>query len=171
MTRGDNLDILVDAPAWTTEIDNIEAMCRAAIRAALAVAPAYRRGQAISVLLTDDAAMRRFNLSYRGQDKATNVLSFPARAEAEDAGVENLGQPPWLGDIAVGLEAAMREAEDEDKPLADHVCHLIVHGTLHLLGYDHEDDADARIMERLEAQVLVGLGVPDPYDPLMERDR
>lgn len=170
MTPSDSLDILVDAPAWTTDIDDVEALCRRAVGAALAEAPADRRGRAISVLFTDDAAMRRLNRTYRGQDRATNVLSFPAHAGDGEA-PDPAGEPPWLGDIAVGLEAAKREAEDEGKPLADHVCHLIVHGMLHLLGYDHEDDADARIMERLEAQVLAGLGVPDPYDTLMERDR
>lgn len=170
MTPSDNLDILVDAPGWTAKFDDIEALCRRAILAALAVAPADRRQPAISVLFTGDATMRRLNRTYRGQDKATNVLSFPAGPE-DEGGDDRPSPAPWLGDIAVGLEAAMREAEDEGKAPADHVCHLIVHGTLHLLGYDHGDDADARVMEQLETQVLAGLGVPDPYEPLMERDR
>jgi probable rRNA maturation factor len=166
MTPSDNFDILVDVPGWTTAFDDIEALCRRAIHAALALAPEDRRDQGVSVLLTGDATMRRLNRSYRGQDKPTNVLSFPAAAEPGEGGADrHRGEPPLLGDIAVGLEAAMREAEDEGKPLADHVCHLIVHGTLHLLGYDHEDDADARIMERLETGVLAGLCVPDPYHP------
>ena len=166
MTPEGNLDILVDVPGWTAAFDDIESLCRRAVGAAMAVAPEAWRGHAVSLLLTDDETMRRLNRSYRGQDQATNVLSFPAAAEPEEqSGAPHPGDARWLGDIAVGLEAAVREAEDEEKPLADHVCHLIVHGTLHLLGYDHEDDAEAGIMERLETRVLAGLGVPDPYHP------
>jgi probable rRNA maturation factor len=174
MTPRNNLDILIDAPGWTTRFDDIEALCRRAIDAALAAAPPHRGDRVVSVLFTSDATMRRLNASYRGQDKATNVLSFPADADADlddgGAGIAS-GEPPFLGDIAIGLEAVLREAEDEGKPPADHVCHLIVHGTLHLLGYDHDGDTGAHAMERLEVQVLAGLGVPDPYEPLMERDR
>ncbi|MDZ3838886.1 MAG: rRNA maturation RNase YbeY [Rhodospirillales bacterium] len=170
MTPETSLDILIDAPGWAASFDDIEALCRRAVDAALAAAPAEGRDRPISLLLTSNATMRRLNASYRGQDKATNVLSFPA--EADDGGVEiQGGEPRLLGDIAIGLEAVLREAEDEGKSPDDHVCHLIVHGTLHLLGYDHGDDTEAHVMERLETQVLAGLGVPDPYEPLMERDR
>ncbi|MCU0894502.1 MAG: rRNA maturation RNase YbeY [Rhodospirillales bacterium] len=170
MTLRDNSDILIDAPGWAARFDDIEELCRRAVDAALAAAPAPRSRCRVSVLFTSDATMRRLNASYRGQDKATNVLSFPADADAGGAGIA-FDEPPLLGDIAIGLEAVLREAEDEGKSPADHVCHLIVHGTLHLLGYDHDDDTEAYVMERLEAQVLAGLGVPDPYEPLMERDR
>lgn len=170
MTPGANLDILIDEPRWTTSFNDIEALCRRAVEAALRAAPEEMRGCGVSVLFTDGATMRRLNRSYRGQDKATNVLSFPAGAD-EGAAAGPGGEPPLLGDIAIGLEAVVREAEDEGKPPADHVCHLIVHGTLHLLGYDHDDETRARVMERLEARLLAGLGVPDPYEPLMERDR
>lgn len=164
MTPETSLDILIDAPGWTASFDDIEGLCQRATGAALAAAAPHRRDHALSVLFTDDATMRRLNASYRGQDKATNVLSFPA--DADDGGVNIQGREPrLLGDIAIGLEAVLREAEDEGKPPADHVCHLIVHGTLHLLGYDHVDDTEAHVMERLEAQVLAGLGVPDPYEP------
>lgn len=172
MTPEANLDILVDVPGWRTAFEDIEGLCWRALVAAMAVGPEDGGSRAVSLLLTDDETMRRLNRSYRGQDKATNVLSFPAAAGPEEqCAPPHPDEPPWLGDIAVSLEAAMREAEDEGKPLADHVCHLIVHGMLHLLGYDHEDDADARIMEHLETRVLAELGVPDPYPPLMERDR
>lgn len=170
MTPDANLDILIDEPGWTAAFDDIEALCRRAVEAALRAAPEEMRGGAISVLFTGDVTMRRLNRSYRGQDKATNVLSFPAGADA-GATAGPRGEPPLLGDIAIGLEAVVREAEDEGKPPTDHVCHLIVHGTLHLLGYDHDDETRARVMERLEARLLDGLGVPDPYEPLMERDR
>lgn len=161
MTPSADLDIVIDVPGWTTAFVDVERLCLSAVKAAMAVVPDDGRGRAVSVLLTDDETMRRLNRTYRGQDKATNVLSFPA---GPADGGEILGDgASWLGDLALGLEAATREAEDEGKPLADHVCHLIVHGTLHLLGYDHEDDAAASVMERLETCVLAGLGVPDPY--------
>jgi probable rRNA maturation factor len=162
MTPSVDLDILIDVPGWTTAFDDVEGLCLSAVNAAMATTPDGGRGHAVNVLLTNDQTMRRLNRTYRGQDKATNVLSFPA-AGTNGGGASPGGEPPWLGDLALGLEAAVREAEDEGKPLADHVCHLIVHGTLHLLGYDHEDDAAASIMERLETRVLAGLGVPDPY--------
>jgi probable rRNA maturation factor len=164
MTPRTNSDILIDAPGWAASFDDIEGLCRRAVDAALAAASSPRPHCRVSVLFTSDATMRRLNASYRGQDKATNVLSFPADADDGGAGIA-WDEPPLLGDIAIGLEAVLREAEDEGKSPADHVCHLIVHGTLHLLGYDHDDDAEAHVMERLETQVLAGLGVPDPYEP------
>lgn len=170
MTPGDDLEMLIDASAWTATFGDVEALCRRAVGAALAAAPSDRRHGAISVLFTGDATMRRLNSSYRRQDMATNVLSFPSGEEPWLPEIRQ-GEPRPLGDIAIGLEAVLREAEDEGKPPADHLCHLIVHGTLHLLGYDHDEDARARVMERLETQILAGLGVPDPYEPLMERDR
>ena len=164
MTPETSLDILIDAPGWAASFDDIEALCRRAVDAALAAAPAEGRDRPISLLLTSNATMRRLNASYRGQDKATNVLSFPADADDVRTEIQG-GEPRLLGDIAIGLEAVLREAEDEGKSPVDHVCHLIVHGTLHLLGYDHDDDTEAHVMERLETQVLAGLGVPDPYEP------
>jgi probable rRNA maturation factor len=161
MTPSADLDIVIDVPGWTTAFVDVERLCLSAVKAAMAVVPGDGRGHAVTVLLTGDETMRRLNRTYRGQDKATNVLSFPAGPA--DGGETLRDDAPWLGDLALGLEAATREAEDEGKPLADHVCHLIVHGTLHLLGYDHEDDAAACVMERLETCVLAGLGVPDPY--------
>ena len=101
--------------------------------------------------------MRRLNRDYRGKDKPTNVLSFPRRRLL--AG--RLG--PLLGDIVLAAETVAREAEDEGLALDDHLTHLIVHGFLHLLGYDHEDEAEAAVMEGLETAILGGLGIADPY--------
>lgn len=107
----------------------------------------------IAVLLTDDARMQVLNRDFRGKDAPTNVLSFPAAGP--DAA--------FLGDIALGLETLEREAGEQGKTLEDHLTHLVVHGVLHLLGYDHLESAEAETMEGLERQVLAGLGVADPY--------
>ena len=98
--------------------------------------------------------IRTLNREWRGFDKPTNVLSFPA-ANTRDAGS--------LGDVIIAFQTVAREAKEEGKPIKHHLAHLAVHGFLHLLGYDHETDRDARKMERLEVKILKGLGVPDPY--------
>jgi probable rRNA maturation factor len=111
----------------------------------------------MAVLLTDDAEMRALNQQWRGIDKPTDVLSFPSESP------EIPGQPQYLGDVAVGYETALRDAEAMQRPFEGHISHLLVHGFLHLLGYDHIEAADATIMEPLEAEILAGLGWPDPY--------
>ncbi len=111
----------------------------------------------MSILLTGDGRMRGLNRKFRGQDRPTNVLAFSAETAAASA-------PRLLGDVAVAYETAAAEARQAEIPLADHLCHLVVHGTLHLLGYDHTGDSDAEAMEALERRVLAGLGIADPYD-------
>lgn len=120
---------------------------------------AARQGEAgeIAILLTDDAEMRALNKQWRGLDKATDVLSFPGE------GPEIPGQPQYLGDIAVGYETARRDADAMQRPFEAHMAHLLIHGFLHLLGYDHIEPEDAKVMEPLEAELLAGLGWPDPY--------
>jgi probable rRNA maturation factor len=118
---------------------------------------ALSAGAELCVHLADDAHVRELNARWRGLDKPTNVLSFPA------ADAANLGQARLLGDIVLAFETVAREAEDEGKPLADHYRHLVVHGFLHLIGFDHETDADAEAMEAMETRVLAQLGVADPY--------
>ena len=105
------------------------------------------------MLLTGDAAVRALNARFRGQDRPTNVLAFPAPATAAGA----------LGDIALAYGVCAAEARAQGKPLADHLQHLVVHGALHLLGLDHQTEAEAAAMEARERRVLAGLGVPDPY--------
>ena len=132
-------------------------MRRALAEAATAIGADFR-DRTLAVLLTDDAAIRRLNAQWRGIDKPTNVLSFPPAPPAAPAsGAKS------LGDIAIAYETTAREARDEDKPFADHLSHLAVHGFLHLMGYDHESDAHAETMEQLERAILARLGVPDPY--------
>ena len=110
-------------------------------------------GDAVTILLTDDDSVRDLNARFRGKDYATNVLSFPAPQNPEG----------HLGDIALAVGVCAREAAEQGKPHVHHLQHLVAHGVLHLLGYDHETDAEAEHMEGLERVILAGLGVPDPY--------
>ena len=110
-------------------------------------------GGDVAVLLTDDDTVRALNDRFRGRDAATNVLSFSAPETAR----------PHLGDIALAYGVCAREAAEQGKTLADHLSHLVVHGVLHLLSYDHEADADAEVMEAMERDILGRLDVADPY--------
>ena len=150
-------DILVTADCWQAEPE-AEALVQRAIAAAARQASASAEAAEVAIVLTDDSGIRTLNRDWRGIDKPTNVLSFPA-ALAPGGGAE----PRLLGDIAISYEITRREAESENKPFAHHLSHLAVHGFLHLVGYDHENDADAEKMETLERTILAGLGVPDPY--------
>lgn len=154
------VDVLVETDAWEAYPRAAE-LVLGAVRAACAGAlDAYELdidGAEIAVKLTDDAAIRTLNRDWRGKDYATNVLSFPTPE------IARAGGDPHLGDIAIALETLLREATEENKPFADHLQHLAVHGTLHLLGFDHEVEEDAEEMEAMEREVLAGLGVPDPY--------
>ncbi|WP_207456009.1 rRNA maturation RNase YbeY [Azospirillum sp. SYSU D00513] len=115
----------------------------------------------LSVVLADDALVQRLNREYRGKDKPTNVLSF-ALTEAEDPDAGE-GAPMMLGDVILARETVLREAAEQDKAPSDHMTHLVIHGVLHLLGYDHEEDAEAEEMEGLETRLLETLGIADPY--------
>lgn len=119
----------------------------------------------ITVVLADDAFIQELNRDYLGKDKPTNVLSFPAVADLEKTG-RNLvkGQRDfYLGDIVLAVETIEREAAEQGKTIEAHLTHLLVHGTLHLLGHDHEDDSEAILMERIEIKILKKLGVRNPY--------
>ena len=150
------LDVLVADARWSA-LGDAEALARRALEAAFGVAETAPNEAEISVLLTDDAAIRKFNRDWRGKDQPTNVLSFSACALPGAPG------PQHLGDIVLAYDTILREADEEGKALRDHVLHLIVHGTLHLLGHDHEDAAEAEVMEGLEVQALARLNVGDPY--------
>jgi probable rRNA maturation factor len=115
----------------------------------------------VSVLLTDDAAVRDLNRTWRGQDKPTNVLSFPAQDQI--GGAPAADAPLLLGDLVIAYQTVLREAQSETKPPTAHLAHLLVHGTLHLLGFDHETTDEAEAMEAREIAILATLGVPDPY--------
>jgi probable rRNA maturation factor len=153
-------EVLVVADAWQAEPD-AETVIHRAIAAAAEFVNADIGEAELAVMLTDDDGIRILNSNWRGIDKPTNVLSFPALPPTGPTGP---GDPPrMLGDIAIAYETIRKEADDEQKPFDHHLSHLAVHGFLHLIGYDHENDADAEAMEALEADILAELGIPDPY--------
>jgi len=148
------IDVLVDSDRW-----NEPAKARSIVRRAVAAAAATvsTTGTELAIVLTDDSAIRQLNRLWRGIDAPTNVLSFPSKRTADE--------PPHLGDLVLACETIAREAEAEGKPFAHHLAHLAVHGFLHLVGYDHEKDADADAMEQTERKILRRLDIPDPYRP------
>lgn len=153
-------EVLVTADCWNREPD-AEAVIQRAIAAAAQTVDEDVAEAEIAVMLTDDSGIRTLNGNWRGIDKPTNVLSFPA---LQPEGERRAGDAPrMLGDIAIAYETLRREADEEHKPFDHHLSHLAVHGFLHLIGYDHENDADAEEMETLEQDILGQLGIPDPY--------
>jgi len=114
----------------------------------------------LAIVLSDDSAIRALNRKWRGQNAPTNVLAFPAAAPGKRRPASL-----YIGDVVIAYETTAREAAAEGKPFKHHLAHLAVHGFLHLLGYDHESDREARKMERLERAILKRIGVPDPYAP------
>jgi probable rRNA maturation factor len=150
-----NVEITVEAGDWSAFGDLEDLTTRAVEAAAESSEVNLLPGAEVSVLFTDDAHGRALNAAWRSIDKATNVLSFPSGMPVEDAAL--------LGDIVIASETVTAEAEDQHKKPADHLAHLIVHGFLHLVGFDHEIDAEAQIMEDLERTILARLGIADPY--------
>ena len=157
-------EVLVVAECWQNQAD-AEAVIHRAIATAAEIADADVGETELAVMLTDDAGIRTLNNNWRGIDKPTNVLSFPALPPTGPGGPDDA--PRMLGDIAIAYETVRKEADEEQKPFDHHLSHLAVHGYLHLIGYDHENDADAEAMESLETEILAQLGIPDPYS---ERD-
>jgi probable rRNA maturation factor len=149
------LDIAIEDDGWAA-LPNLELMAEQAAAAAL---PKGEQSKIITLLFADDETMQVLNKEWRGLDKPTNVLSFPA---PKDQPVPP-GELPLLGDIVLGFGICAREAEEAGKTLGNHTCHLIVHGVLHLLGYDHENDKDAQVMEAAEIKILSTLGIENPY--------
>ena len=150
------LDVLVESGLWK-EPGKVKTLLRRAI--GQAAAAMSTSGDEIAIVLTDDSAIRLLNRQWRGIDAATNVLSFPT-AESRRP------KPLFIGDIVLAQQTIAREASAEHKPFAHHLAHLAVHGFLHLLGYDHQNDKDAAVMERLEREILRRLAIPDPYRPI-----
>lgn len=158
MTDPAGIDVVIEDDRWREALPDAAALAASCFKAAARLEPGVNGG--VALLLTDDAGVRALNARYRDQDKPTNVLAFPA-GEAALGGP--LGGPVFLGDIALARETCLREASERGAPVADHAAHLIVHGLLHLIGYDHHADAEAAAMERLETAILQSLGVADPY--------
>ena len=153
------VDVLVESPLWKKPAYAIRVMMRAA--EAVSVSPKTGRaigpGDEICIVLLDDAQIAALNLKWRGKDAPTNVLSFPASPGPA------LRASRYLGDVALAFETIEREAAEEGETFADHLTHLVVHGILHLLGYDHVKEDEARRMEALETRILASIGVADPY--------
>jgi probable rRNA maturation factor len=150
-----DVEIVFAAPGWRGAVPRAAALARRAVEAALA--DQSENGH-VTLLLTDDAEIRRLNGGFRGREKATNVLSFPAPYGSLT-----------LGDLALSLGVVRREALAEGRALPAHFAHLIVHGVLHLLGHDHLSAGEAMLMERAEARILHRLGVPNPWRPTWSR--
>jgi probable rRNA maturation factor len=148
------ITISVEAGDWPPKRE-LQALARRAIDAAVEVLELEPRGE-LSLAFTDDARMREINKAWRGKDSPTNVLSFPAARAAQPEGT-------LLGDVILSAETVAKEAELADKPLEDHMAHLLIHGFLHLLGHDHKTGPDAEKMEQLERVALKRVGIPDPY--------
>ncbi len=153
MSDGLSVDLRVADPRWDT-LGDVDAFAANVLERA---AVHMKRGGEIAILMTNDAEMQALNSQWRGKDKPTDVLSFPSD------GPEIPGQPQYLGDVALGYETALRDAEAMNRPFDAHVSHLLIHGFLHLLGYDHIEAEDATVMEPLEKDILASLGWPDPY--------
>lgn len=151
------IDIAVEAGGWPPE-DRLRAIAGSALDAVLVEAGVGAGPSELSLLFTDDAHIRTLNAVWRGKDRPTNVLSFPA---FETSVGDPL--PPMLGDIVLAFETVEAEAAAEGKPFEHHLTHLVVHGLLHLLGHDHEEEGQAEAMEALERRVLAALAIPDPY--------
>lgn len=157
--------VILDKPCWERPISEWEALIRPAVLEAL------RQGQwahsaEINFLLTDDARIQELNKNYRDVNKPTNVLSFPSLEPEEMSnlkGNEKSLQPIILGDVALSFETIHQESLSQEIPFDHHLIHLAVHGVLHLLGFDHEKDEDATVMESLEIKILSSLTIPNPY--------
>jgi len=154
-----SVSIEVEDPAWKS-LSGLEELVQATVKAVLSEAAGQDPDCDIAVLFTDDDTIAALNGEWRGKPKPTNVLSFPT---PHDMPVP-AGEPRPLGDVVLAHGVVMREAAEQGKTLRDHTAHLIVHGTLHLIGYDHEDDDEADKMEALEIRVLKGLGISDPCE-------
>jgi probable rRNA maturation factor len=151
------IDIAVEADGWAA-LGDLEPLIGRAVVAGLAVAAVQpMAGAELSILLTDDARMQKLNQAWRARDRPTNVLSFPAVPP------DRITASPLVGDIALAFETVQRESQDDGKTMAAHLSHLVIHGLLHLLGDDHETDAEADLMEAREVAALARLGYADPY--------
>jgi probable rRNA maturation factor len=157
--------VIVDKPCWEEPNSRWEGLIQPAVIETLRQSK-WTQGVEINILLTDDAAIQRLNKIYRGHDKPTNVLSFPS-LQPEEVSIlfksAKTNVPIILGDVVLAFQTIQQESIVQKKSFDDHLVHLAVHGVLHLLGFDHEKDEDAAIMESLEIEILSSLTIPNPY--------
>lgn len=151
--EGASIDVEIEDPAWSEALPNGAELAEVAAFTALAALEPQRWREGVTILLADDDAVAELNSGFRHKDGPTNVLSFPAPPNPEH----------HLGDIALAFGVCAREAAEQGKTLAHHLQHLVAHGVLHLVGYDHQTDAEAEAMEALERTIMHRLGAPDPY--------
>jgi len=154
------VDVVHEVDQWRDNGVDRSLVARAVKAAIAAAGSAGDDPCEIAVLLTSDAQVRDLNGKWRGQERPTNVLSFPLAADGAPP-----GEPRLLGDVVLAFETVLDEAGAKGLPLGDHASHLVVHGVLHLLGFDHQSDAEADGMEELERRVMASLGLADPYVP------
>lgn len=158
--EGIKLTVIKVDPLWAKDLPRARKLAEAALGAVVKSEKLGRKSFVVDLTLSHNRAVKKLNRDWRGKDKPTNVLSFPL--ETLDLKVPK-GHVRQLGDIVLARETLKREAREQAKPLADHYVHLVVHGLLHLLGYDHRDDAEAEVMEAKEVRILAQLGISDPY--------
>jgi probable rRNA maturation factor len=149
------IDVIVRSARWRKRPQAKTIVKKAVLAAAKAVST---RSTELAIVLSDDSAIQALNRDWRGKNAPTNVLSFPAAASGKARSAS-----PYIGDIVIACQTVAREAVAEGKPFNHHLAHLAVHGYLHLLGYDHDNERDAKKMERLERKILKRLAIPDPY--------
>jgi probable rRNA maturation factor len=166
MTVPVDITVTVACDSWPAFCPDAETVAENAARATLTAEPpaAGDVPLLLGIILTDDAEQRDLNRTWRGKDSPTNVLSF-AMTDPHEAPPP--GAPVLLGDVVLAFETVAREAAEQRRFLSDHFSHLVVHGVLHLLGFDHESEGEAAAMEARETEILAGLGVPAPYDDTM----
>ncbi|CAA7614066.1 Endoribonuclease YbeY [Candidatus Terasakiella magnetica] len=159
-----DIAVTIESAAWTEALPDAEQRCGRLAAIALGAVDDLPEGVVeLSIVLADDRTVQGLNRDWRGKDAPTNVLSF-ATLDDEDAPIVP-DAPLLLGDVILAFETCAAEAKAQNKPLADHFSHLVVHGVLHLLGFDHENDDEAEEMEALETTLLAALGIADPYAP------
>lgn len=153
-----SVDLVIEDEEWDADIPGAAVIAeRAALATYAAVSEPETGAAVVTIALADDATLQDLNREWRGKDKPTNVLSFPSGDEMSPGGAV------LLGDVILARQTLLREAGEQEKPPASHLAHLVVHGILHLMGWDHETPDDAQEMETLEREILLGLGIPDPY--------
>lgn len=158
-----SIDVIIQDPRWGEDLLDLAEKASSATLAYVGLVP---DAWEIALMACSDAQISDLNAQFRDKSAPTNVLSWPSAERASEVEGRTPKAPtgdPELGDIAIAYETCVKEARESDKALNDHACHLIVHGTLHLLGYDHERDGDGDLMEATEIAILAKLGVVDPY--------
>ncbi len=157
MDNHNQIEITVEEPRWQKALPNCDSVVQTIVQIVLETVATYLTAYEISIVLANDNFVQKLNRQYRDQDKPTNVLSFPTM----DSPTPN--RPIILGDVILAYETIKRETEEQNKTLEEHFSHLLIHGVLHLLGYDHQTPAEAEAMEAIEVNILAEFNITNPY--------